>query len=209
MQFQPYDVVARSVAWGYLNCMATTNPPELDAGLPGCGLGLYAMLLMFICLLGLIGMVGGTIGLLNSEPNEARSLVHGSEVQTWRLQPMRNAGLLELTEVPGAWHDESPMFDGTTSCVIRATSVGRLEDGIATEIPWEAIDETEVERTEQERMSITVRSTSASFTCHFGPDEGADRFLRQVESERKKATGEPPIPTSPDEPAPEPASIAP
>ena len=186
--------------------MSTTTPPELDAGLPGCGLGLYAMLLMFICLLGLIGMIGGTIGLLNSEPQGARSLVHGSEVPTWRLQPMRDAGLLELTEVPGAWHDESPMYDGTTSCVVRTGSVGRLADGIATEISWSAITETEVKRTEQERMSITIHGRDTALTCHFGPEEGADRFLRQVESERKKALGEGPTPESPDAPDLGPAS---
>ena len=172
-------------------------------------MGLYAMLLMFICGLGIVGMVGGTIGLLNSEPEEARSLVHGSEVQTWRLQPMRNAGLLELTEVPAAWHDESPRFDGTTACVIRTRGVGRLEGGVATEFRWAAISKTSVERTADDRMSITVHSKEAAFTCHFGPNEGADRFLRQVESEQKKASNEPLSPGPLDELSPAQPSAAP
>ena len=189
--------------------MTTDDSDKLDMGLPGCGLGLYAMLLMFICGLGIVGMIGGTIGLLNSEPDEARSLVHGSEVQTWRLQPMRNAGLLTLTEVPAAWHDESPRFDGTTACVIRARGVGRIEAGVATEFAWSAVVNTSVERTADDRMSITVHSDDAAFTCHFGPDEGADRFLRQVESEQKKASEDALSPTPSDEPSPAPPSDAP
>lgn len=181
----------------------TTDPhEEIQMTGPGCGMGLYAMLLLFICLLGLVGMIGGTIGLLNSEPNEARNLVHGSEVQTWRLQPMRNANLLELTEVPGAWHDESPSFDGTTACVVRRQSVGRIENETVTEFEWAAIERTSVERSESDQMSITVHGTDSEFTCHFGPNEGADRFLRQVEAEMKKAKSVTP-PTEPADPEPQ------
>ena len=189
--------------------MTTDDSNTLEAGLPGCGLGLYALLLMFICGLGIAGMIGGTIGLLNSEPDEARSLVHGSEVQTWRLQPMRNAGLLELTEVPAAWHDESPRFDGTTACVIRTRSVGRIENGVATELTWSKIVDTAVERTADDRMSITVKGDASAFTCHFGPDEGAERFLRQIESERTKASDGELSPSPTDEPSPAPPADAP
>ena len=186
--------------------MNTDDPSIQSENLPGCGLGMYALLLIFIGSLGIVGMIGGTIGLLNSEPEEARNLVHGSEVQVWRLQPMRNAGLLELTEVPAAWHDESPGFDGTTACVVRYESVGRLADDVATQLKWDAIVRTSVERSANDRMSITIHGESDSFTCHFGPDEGAERFLRQVEAERKKATptgsAEPP----PDAPDPGPPS---
>jgi hypothetical protein len=136
--------------------------------------------------LGLLGMVGATIGLLNSQPEEARNLVHGSEVQVWRLQPMRNVGLLELTEVPAAWHDESPGYDGTRACVIRSHSVGRIEDGQMSEIPWAEVSSTAVERTSDDTMSITVSGKDSAFTCHFGPNEGAERFLRQVDTERKR-----------------------
>jgi len=135
----------------------------------------------------LVGMIGATIGLLNSQPEEARNLVHGSEVQVWRLQPMREAGLLELTEVPAAWHDESPGYDGTTACVIRDHSVGRIEGGQASEITWAKVTSTNVERTSEDTMSITVSGKDNIFTCHFGPNEGAERFLRQVETERKRS----------------------
>ena len=187
--------------------MKSDQRSVLPEDAPGCGMGLYALLLLFICTLGIIGMIGGTIGLLNSEPEEARTLVHGSEVQVWRLQPMRNAGLLELTEVPAAWHDESPRFDGTTACVIRPGSVGRLDSDVATELQWSEVRKTTIERTEQERMSITVHGDSTAFTCHFGPNEGAERFLRQVEAEASKTRNDAEITPTQAPPEPEPPSV--
>jgi hypothetical protein len=122
---------------------------------------------------------------------------------------MRNAGLLELTEVPAAWHDESPRFDGTTACVIRPQSVGRLESSVATELTWSEVKKTSVERTEQERMSITVHGDSIAFTCHFGPNEGAERFLRQVEAEVAKLSAPEPLTPSSAPPDLEPLSTDP
>lgn len=162
------------------------DTPSIPHDAPGCGAGVYALLLIGIGGLGLLGMVGATFGLLYSQPEEARNLVHGSEVQVWRLQPMRKLGLLELTEVPAAWHDESPGYDGTRACVIRSQSVGRIEDGRVSEIPWTEVSSTAVERTSDDTMSITVSGIDTALTCHFGPDEGAERFLRQVETERKR-----------------------
>ena len=151
-------------------------------------MGIYAIVLMVICVIGLIGMGGATVALWNSEPLEARTLVHGSEVQVWRLQPMRDVGLLELTEVPAAWHDESPRYDGTTACVLTDAAVGRVEDNKAVELSWSEITETSVERTASDRMSVTVSGADTKLTCSFGPNEGAERFLRMVESERQGAT---------------------
>jgi hypothetical protein len=152
---------------------------------PGCGLGLYAILLLVIFLVGLIGMIGGTIGLLNSEPEEARNLVHGSEVQVWRLQPMRSAGLLELTEVPSAWHDESPRFDGTTACVLTQSGVGRIQENKKWFSKWAEVTDTTAEPTPNGRVQITISTTNEPFVCVFGPGEGAERFLRQVTAERQ------------------------
>ena len=157
---------------------------EALEGLPGCGMGLYAIVLLIICLIGLAGMGGATIALINSEPAEARKLVHGSEVQTWRLQPMRDVGLLELTEVPNAWHDESPRYDGTTACVLNKTGVGRVENGVGTHLRWDEVVDTSVEKISDYKMTITAIGTDRSVPCSFGPDEGADRFLRMVDAER-------------------------
>ena len=189
MPCQPCPLIAREHPRGYLRAMSDADDhPPIPHDAPGCGVGLYALLLIGIGGLGLVGIVGATIGLLNSEPEEARNLVHGSEVQVWRLQPLRDAGLLELNEVPAAWHDESPRYDGTRACVIRNQSVGRIEDGRASQIPWAEIVSTGVERSSTDTMSITVTGKNTALTCHFGPNEGAERFLRQVETERKNNT---------------------
>jgi hypothetical protein len=164
-----------------------TNETHRQNG-AGCGVGLYALLLLGICLVGVLGICSATIGLINSEPEEARNLVHVSEVQVWRLQPMRKAGLLKLTEVPAAWHDESFRFDGTTACVLTANGAGRIEEGVGTFFTWPEITKTEVERTSATTMSIIVHNNESAFTCLFGPNEGAERFLRQIEAERQGET---------------------
>ena len=153
----------------------------------GCGFGLYAMLLLIIFLVGIAGMIIGTIGLLNSEPEEARNLVHGSEVQVWRLQPMRDAGLLQLTEVPAAWHDESPRFDGTTSCVLTVNGVGRIQNEQHWFAKWDEIVEATLETTSDERFTVVTRTKTDTLSCSFGPNEGAERFLRQIEAELQGA----------------------
>jgi hypothetical protein len=155
----------------------------IHTGAAGCGMGLYAIALIGVCIIGIAGIVGATIGLLNSEPEEARGLVHGSEVAVWRLQAMRKAGLLSLTEIPAAWHDESPRFDGTTACVLTTKHLSRLEDGLTTTIPWALVRATEVARTKEDTMTITVIGENHSLACNFGPNEGAERFLRMVEAE--------------------------
>jgi len=167
--------------------MMSTDETNRQEG-HGCGLGLYAILLLGIFLVGVAGMVGGTIGLLNSEPEEARNLVHGSEVQVWRLQPMREAGLLALTEVPSAWHDESPRFDGTTACVITQLGVGRIQDGQKWFAEWVDVHNTSVKPTSNGRVQVTITTSSEPFVCVFGRGEGAERFLRQVTAERQGAS---------------------
>ena len=160
---------------------------KIYTGAAGCGMGMYAIVLVVICGIGVIGMFGATLGLLHAEPDGARTLVHGSKVAVWRLQPMRDVGLLKLTEVPQAWHDESPRFDGTTACVMTPAYVGRVEDGTATTLAWADITATNVARTETDQMTIEMVGDNAQLSCHFGPNEGADRFLRMVESERQSA----------------------
>jgi len=156
----------------------------------GCGFGMYAMLLLMIFLVGLSGMVIGTIGLLNSEPEEARNLVHGSEVQVWRLQPMRDIGLLQLTEVPAAWHDESPQFDGSTSCVLTLKGVGRIQEGEHWFAHWDDITEVTSEITETGRISVVTKMKDDSFACSFGQGEGAERFMRQIETEIQRTSSD-------------------
>jgi len=155
---------------------------------PGCGVALYVFLLGGICLIGLAGIVFSSMGLLNSEPNEIRHLVHGSEVSVWRLQPMRDAGLLELTEVPGAWHDESVAYDGTDSCALTKKGVCRLHKGVGQTVAYEDMSNVGIEARDDGGMWVVVTSETDSLRCGFGPREGGDRFARQLLSEQDQST---------------------
>jgi hypothetical protein len=110
--------------------------------------------------------------------------VHGSEVQVWRLQPLRDAGLLELTEVPLAWHDESPRRDGTTVCALRSASVVRLHQGHAQQMDFSQISDIATAANADGRAVVTISGPGDPIGCIFGPTEGAGRFARQLESAR-------------------------
>ena len=138
-------------------------------------------------MVGVLGIVFSTLNLLNSEPEEISGLVHGSEVQIWRLQPMRDAGLLELTEVPMAWHDESPRRDGTTICALRPAEVVRIEAGAGQQLRFDQLLDVELSTTPDGGITVVAVGPQARITCHFGPSEGGDRFATQLLQERDRA----------------------
>ena len=59
-----------------------------------------------------------------------------------------------------------------------------MEDGVGTHLRWEEVERTSVEKVSDYRMTITAIGEDREVPCSFGPDEGAERFLRMVESER-------------------------
>jgi hypothetical protein len=162
--------------------MSDTTDELLDP--PGCGVGLYAGLLMFICLLGVAGLGVSTLGLLNATPDEARNLVHGSEVSVWRLQPMRDAQLLRLTEVPAAWHDRSASYDGTDACGLGEQGVLQLREGVGTAIAFTTVSAVEMRAESDGSGVVSVTGNQGGIRCRFGPGEGGERFARQIEAER-------------------------
>ncbi len=154
----------------------------------GCGLAAYALVLLGVCLAGVLGIVFSTLNLLNQEPEEVSQLVHGSEVQVWRLQPMRDAGVLDLTEVPLAWHDESPMRDGTTVCALRPGEVVRVAEGTATQMGFGQISSVNITPGEPGYFQVIISGSPQDITCHFGATEGGDRFAQQLLQEHDRAT---------------------
>jgi hypothetical protein len=145
------------------------------------------MVLLGVCLVGVLGIVFSTLNLLRSEPEEISGLVHGSEVQMWRLQPMREAGLLDLTEVPLAWHDESPRRDGTTICALRPTEVVRVEAGAGQRLRFDQLLDIELSPISDGGITVVAVGPQTRISCHFGPAEGGDRFATQLLQERSRA----------------------
>jgi len=135
-------------------------------------------------LTGIVGIVLSTHAMLSDEPESISHLVHGSQVQTWRLQPMRDAGLLALTEVPRAWHDESPRRDGTRACALTARGVAVLTDS-ARSVPFDAVTHIEATPRTPGGLTVDIHGPAGTATCAFAAGEGGERFVRQIQVERQ------------------------
>jgi len=163
---------------------ADSDDGPVLSGLPGCGLATYGGMLIAFCVIGIIGSCASSLAILFVPdaigPSKLKS---GTEVHVWQLQPCRDAGVLDLTEIPLAWHDESQRRDGTTVCGFSSDSLFRVEDSVGHELLFADMTRLEVTGTAHEGMSITSHGPSVSISCHFGPGEGGGRFLKQLEVE--------------------------
>ena len=148
--------------------------PVYDA--PGCGLASYSCILLIFFLIGFVGITFSTFALVQSAfQRTPYSLVPGNQVKVWRLQPMRDVGLLELTEVPLHYHDESS--DGTKACALTAEAVLRIEDEDGWKIPFSAIGSVKQARDGGDLFAKIVTVDEQEFRCYFEPGEGVERFL--------------------------------
>ena len=77
-------------------------------GAPGLGLASYSCLLLIFFLIGVFGVIMSTASLFQASfQDQPFSLVPGNQVKAWRLQPMRDAKVIDYTEVPLFYHDET------------------------------------------------------------------------------------------------------
>lgn len=157
-----------------------------NQGLPGCGLAIYTLLLLGLCVLGIVGMVMGSLGLLAGDGTSPSELLSGTSVTPDRLKPMRAAGALGPTEIPAAWHDESLLMDGSRACALTAEGVVRLEDGVVTRARYAEITDTDRVELPEGGELITIQAAPGPVVCPFGPREGAVRFERQIQAELLK-----------------------
>ncbi len=151
---------------------------------PGCGLAAYGFLLLFLCGLGVLGMTLSAWNLFaaSRQQNPFR-LLSGAEVDAWRLEPMRAAGLLGPQELPLAWHDESPDMSGSVACALSAEAVLRLESGQARRLAWRDIASVDLLRGGGGEVITIDAREGEGIGCRFRPEEGANRFLRMVQVE--------------------------
>ena len=160
--------------------MPYSNQPPLEPhpvyDAPGCGLASYSCLLLMIFLIGVTGIVFSSMSLLQSSFKQRPfALVPGHQVEVWRLQPMREAGLLELTEIPLHYHDESG--NGTAACAITETGLLRLDGEQAWTIPWTSMERAEIVRDPPDITVFVHTIDQQSLPCFFNPSEGAERML--------------------------------
>ena len=165
--------------------------PKEALGLPGLGLAGYSCLLLMGFLVGLAGLVGSTAAILQTSfQRQPFSLVPGNQVPAWRLQPMRDANLIQYTDVPLHFHDESS--DGTRACAIIPDAVLRLDDGDTWKIPFSAIDGAKSFREGSQMVGVIATQDGETLPCFFEPGEGVERFVIYVremaeEAAKKKA----------------------
>ncbi len=175
-----------------LQIVDPNSPAARRDELPGCGLGLYAMLLILLGGLGLAGIGFATWALLaKGMAVNPKGWISGTEVQAFRLQPMRDAGLIGPDEVPAAWHDESDSLVGTPACAVLADRIVRVQEGDDRSLLWTDADSVDqiTSGDGMEAIIVTAKPDSGQqdIGCRFGPGEGAHSMLRQVEVELLRA----------------------
>ena len=146
---------------------------------PGCGLASYSCLLLCFFLIGIMGMFSSLASIIFSEYTpEPFSLVSGDRVAVWRLQPLRDAKLLKLTEVPLYYHDESQ--NGTKACAMTKEYVIRLDGSDTWKIPYTDIESNKLVYEKKQVVSVMKTKTGELLPCFFAPTEGAERFRRYL-----------------------------
>lgn len=160
---------------------------EKVTGLPGCGLAGYAFLLMFVCVLGMAGMAGGFIGVLFQEDTKGPlPLQPGTQTAVWALAPLRKAKLIEIDEIPLAYHAEES--DASVACALLNDSLVRVDGDKSYTLPYANITEVTAEGVEAVGVTVTAHGTPLeggidAITCTFQPMEGGERFDRQLTAE--------------------------
>ena len=120
----------------------SNNDSSGPAQLPGCGIGIYAALLLSIGLLGLGGIGLSTWALFQGGDVTSSELIPGHELQVYQLSALRRAELVEVEEVPEIFHDESPTRDGATACALMKDRLVRVES-ISSGPGWSCQNQTE------------------------------------------------------------------
>ena len=109
--------------------------------LPGLGLAAYTGLLGCLCLVGIMGTLGGAVLLIQPSKRGSSPLVPGAQVAVWRLEPLRAAGMLDIRTTPLAFHDESMLLNGSAACAMLPDRIIRVEDEQGSQIRFADISE--------------------------------------------------------------------
>ena len=87
---------------------------------------------------------------------------------------MRDAKLLELTEIPLFYHDESQ--NGTKSCALSKDSLLRVDGDNAWKIPYSDIQSVKIIYENEREVAVSETKTGEDLPCFFGPSEGSEKF---------------------------------
>ena len=159
-----------------------TEPPIIKHSVqdaPGCGLASYSCILLLFFLVGVFGIISSLASIFFAEfQHKPFFLVPGNQVPVWRLQPMRDAKLLELTEVPLYFHDESQ--NGTKGCALSQNGLLRLDNGQNWMLPYSEIESSKVLYEKNQVVTVIKTTSGELLPCFFGPTEGGEKFRRYL-----------------------------
>jgi hypothetical protein len=170
----------------------------------------YSILLVCFGLLGIAGMVLTTMTMFQAGGEVGPSrLMPGTQVAVWQMESMRAAKVVGLTEVPLAWHDESLILDGSTSCALMDDRLIRVESSVGTTINYADMDVVEIQDDGNLGHIVTTRGkdpagVDAEIICSFRSSEGGPKMARMLQSEQRRTHPAPshPVPPSQDPSAP-------
>lgn len=149
------------------------NVQSARDALPGCGLGIYFVLLVGIGLSGVAGVFfsmwmmhggGSTVSPL--------AVTYGGGVDPLQLAPMRAAGILGPKEVPDVYHPET--YDGARACAIVGGTLFRISENGAERLSLATV--TSVVDTPDGVRIVG----DGEIHCLFGENEGADHFAAML-----------------------------
>jgi len=162
--------------------------------MPGCGLAVYAGVLLAIMTMGITAMVLSGLTIVSSS-NAARPtrLMYGGDVEPYLMNGLRIVGLLKKGQVPDAFHAED--WTGMAVCALTSTAVLRLGPEGAYTVPLTAATATEVAGGVQIEGPWTPTPTGIDgrpqsgaptvITCGFEPNDGGDRFAGMINGAKK------------------------
>ena len=165
-------------------------------GAPGLGLASYSCLLLIFFLIGVFGVIMSTASLFQASfQDQPFSLVPGNQVKAWRLQPMRDAKVIDYTEVPLFYHDETNR--GTSACALSKTHILRVDDGEGWRVPIEVVEEVKLIRDGSDIIAyLGIKDQNSeqteSLPCYFKPGEGAERFKLYIKELKQGKIPKPP-----------------
>jgi hypothetical protein len=139
---------------------------------------------------GLLGLGGATAVMLTVPRVSSTALTSGTHISVARFKPMRDAGVLDLDEVPKAYHDETRSQNGTQACALTKNRIVRVADQNAWELPYASITDVTFEGEESTGMIVTsigeIDGVPIQLACSFRAKEGGIRFFRQVQTEKMR-----------------------
>lgn len=147
--------------------------------MPGCGLGVYFLVLVALLVTGILGIFF-TMWVLHGAGSSTSplSVTYGGGLPEQWLAPLRTAGVLGRDEVPDVYHPE--IYDGSRACAVIGPTLVRVSEAGVEKVAIASI--TRVDEVDD----AVVVTGDGSIRCAFGEGEGSDRFAAMLRAAQRR-----------------------